>query len=288
MKVLKVLATPFVAIWRWIKETAWVQPLLIVGLIFAVIFSIPSITSWVQSWDFGSDTYTWLYNEQLSLEGVIGDGNSGAAIDFLRNVNDANSKWSAGEKDSARDIMRAYVGDGNKMMLYFVQENDTCADINEASNYLVNEAWDLKVKKIDENAPSFRYKSIFVDQEIEVDDNDHTYDEHTPYELLMVDQQFYSFISTVRAAAVTSNYYKNLETSSDKTTIENNVKKIGESSEYSSVIPYFITIDLTETNKTSNIVTNVFFKFDGSTKYERADFLAQAWTNTEDFEPKKN
>ena len=47
MKVLKILATPFIAIWRWIKETAWVQPLLIVGLIFGIIFSIPSITSWV-------------------------------------------------------------------------------------------------------------------------------------------------------------------------------------------------------------------------------------------------
>ena len=58
MKVLKILATPFIAIWRWIKETAWVQPLLIVGLIFGIIFSIPSITSWVKSWDFGSDTYT--------------------------------------------------------------------------------------------------------------------------------------------------------------------------------------------------------------------------------------
>ena len=43
MKILKVIATPFVALWRWIKETAWVQPLLIVGCIFAVIFSIPCL-----------------------------------------------------------------------------------------------------------------------------------------------------------------------------------------------------------------------------------------------------
>ena len=44
MNILRKIATPFVAIWRWIKETAWVQPLLIVGIIFAIIFSIPSIT----------------------------------------------------------------------------------------------------------------------------------------------------------------------------------------------------------------------------------------------------
>ena len=286
MKVLKILATPFIAIWRWIKETAWVQPLLIVGLIFGIIFSIPSITSWVKSWDFGSDTYTWLYNQQLSLEGIVGDGNKGAAYDFLLNFNKANSKWSDNSKDEAKELMKDYVGNSNKMLLYFVQENDTCADINEASNYLVNDAWDSKVKKIDENAPDFRYKTIFTDQKIDVDDNDHTYDEHTPFELLMVDMQFYKFITTVRSAATTSNYYKNLESSSDKTTIENNIKKIGESTEYSSVVPYFVTIDLTESNKSSTIVTNVFFKFDGSSKYEKADFLAQAWTNTEDFEAK--
>ena len=286
MKVLKILATPFIAIWRRIKETAWVQPLLIVGLIFGIIFSIPSITSWVKSWDFGSDTYTWLYNQQLSLEGIVGDDNKGAAYDFLLNFNKANSKWSENYKDEAKELMKDYVGNSNKMLLYFVQENDTCADINEASNYLVNDAWDSKVKKIDENAPDFRYKTIFTDQKIDVDDNDHTYDEHTPFELLMVDMQFYKFITTVRSAATTSNYYKNLESSSDKTTIENNIKKIGESTEYSSVVPYFVTIDLTDSNKSSTIVTNVFFKFDGSSKYEKADFLAQAWTNTEDFEAK--
>src|SRR5574344_597516 len=49
MIVLRAIGNFFVKIWNWIKNTAWVQPLLIVGAIFAVIFSIPSITSWVQS-----------------------------------------------------------------------------------------------------------------------------------------------------------------------------------------------------------------------------------------------
>ena len=46
MKVLKILATPFIAIWRWIKETAWVQPLLIVGLIFGIMLgdALPHIS----------------------------------------------------------------------------------------------------------------------------------------------------------------------------------------------------------------------------------------------------
>ena len=82
MNVLKKLGTPFVALWRWIKETAWVQPLLIVGVIFAIIFSIPSITSWVQSWDFGDDKYNWLENKQLSLEGITDEKIDGEAARF--------------------------------------------------------------------------------------------------------------------------------------------------------------------------------------------------------------
>ena len=43
MVVLRAIGRFFARIGRWIKETAWIQPLLIVGAIFAVIFSIPHI-----------------------------------------------------------------------------------------------------------------------------------------------------------------------------------------------------------------------------------------------------
>src|SRR5574344_2269684 len=69
MEILKKIAAPFVAIWRWIKETAWVQPLLIVGVIFAVIFSIPSITKAIQSASSGSsDGLDYYKSVQLSLD----------------------------------------------------------------------------------------------------------------------------------------------------------------------------------------------------------------------------
>ena len=37
MIILKAIGAFFVKIWRWIKDTAWVQPLLIVGAIFAAL-----------------------------------------------------------------------------------------------------------------------------------------------------------------------------------------------------------------------------------------------------------
>ena len=42
-KILSAIGGFFVKIGRWIANTAWIQPLLIVGGIFAVIFSIPYI-----------------------------------------------------------------------------------------------------------------------------------------------------------------------------------------------------------------------------------------------------
>ena len=48
-KVLSALGQFFVRIGRWIKDTAWIQPLLIVGVIFAIIFSIPSIVDGINS-----------------------------------------------------------------------------------------------------------------------------------------------------------------------------------------------------------------------------------------------
>ena len=50
MVVLRAIGKFFARIGRWIKETAWVQPLLIVGGIFAIIFSIPYIVKGVSSW----------------------------------------------------------------------------------------------------------------------------------------------------------------------------------------------------------------------------------------------
>ena len=70
MNILKKIGTPFIAVWRWIKETAWVQPLLIVGIIFAIIFSIPSITRGIQGLVNQTESDLVYFSErQLSLEG---------------------------------------------------------------------------------------------------------------------------------------------------------------------------------------------------------------------------
>lgn len=295
MKFLKALGTPFVKLWRWIKETAWVQPLLIVGVIFGVIFSIPSITSWVSSWDFGDDTYTWLENQKMSLEGITDTKNSGDAYTFFEKFNEAEEAWQTGNKDSAKSILNNYTGSSGKMFLYFYKEDSTSADINDASNYLVNEGWQAKVvdkatslygEDANKYNQAFKYKSIFVDEKIEVEKDDHTYDDYTAFEYLLVSKAFNQYFNTIYTVAENCNYYKNLDTSSAKSTYMTNVENIKDKSSYTGSTPYIVLIDMSETNTSRHIVTNVFFTVMGTTKYSKADFLAHAWLSSVEFEVK--
>lgn len=286
MNVLKKLGTPFVALWRWIKETAWVQPLLIVGVIFAIIFSIPSITSWVQSWDFGDDKYNWLENKQLSLEGITDEKIDGEAARFLSIFEEAQSLWKNNEKDEAREKMKSYTGDANKLFLYFVQENDAADNINEANKYLVEEAWKDKVtSKVDDyKGGNFQYRTIFTDQVIEDKDGEYIYESHTAFEYLLKSREFESFYSTIYNAYQNTPYYQNI--------INDKVDGVQLDSYQSSInslrtttnpsAPTLFIIDLTN-NDNENIISNIVFSIEGSNKHSRADFLANAWLGLEQF-----
>ena len=77
MVVLRAIGGFFARIGRWIKETAWIQPLLIVGAIFAVIFSIPHIIKGVSSWFDESDSankFLTRYRLDLKDANVVPDG----------------------------------------------------------------------------------------------------------------------------------------------------------------------------------------------------------------------
>ena len=286
VKFLKVIGTPFIKLWTWIKETAWVQPLLIVGIIFAVIFSIPSITSWVQSWDFGSDSYTFLKDRQLSLEGITDKSTEGEAYNFFSAFDEAQESWANGDKEGARESLHEYVGDSNKMLVLFVQEDDTAENVNEALNYLVNDGWN-RVTSLDKTAPSLQLRTIFTDQTVEVDKGDTTYRDHTPFDYLFTLSYYERFCYQAAEVATHCPYYRNKVSDADQSTIssiETSAENITSYDSFSTAVPYYVIIDLTDTNQTNYIISNTFFTVDGEDRFERADFFAQAWTNQEDFE----
>lgn len=116
MKILKVIATPFVALWRWIKETAWVQPLLIVGCIFAVIFSIPYISQGIQNLTNSSDdSLSYYKNHLLSMNGAYKGANDNEAEKFLAKIPDLQVSWHTLSDEEAtqqdKSEAQAYVDD---------------------------------------------------------------------------------------------------------------------------------------------------------------------------------
>ncbi|MCR5692576.1 MAG: hypothetical protein K6G74_01210 [Bacilli bacterium] len=164
MIILKSIGAFFVRVWRWIKETAWVQPLLIVGAIFAVIFSIPYITEWAASWN-QSGKGAFYSSYQLSLEGEdTADVKASKADAITAAIEKANEVAYAGTDNAAKskeelkaiqdtnyaDIIKDY---GEKFYLvYMADDNSAASEFEEGFKFLSdnwnNESLGLKANDI--------------------------------------------------------------------------------------------------------------------------------------------
>ncbi len=72
-KLFKAIGGFFKKIWEWIRQTAWVQPLLIVGIIFGLIFSINPIISAIQSAVNASNDGEFYYNHRVEYRELFSD-----------------------------------------------------------------------------------------------------------------------------------------------------------------------------------------------------------------------
>lgn len=276
----KKFASPFVAVGRWVKDTAWVQPLLIVGVIFAIIFSIPSISKAIQEATAETDI-EWYALKQLSLDGTA-DKNS-AVNTFFEDYVNAQDKWSDGNHDEARNIMKKYSNE-DRFILFFVQSDcSTCEDTQEAAEYLVDN-WDALINnETSVTYMGFSYQSIICDQVIE---NNEKYEKRKAFEYLYGDPNYYQFIYDANTAGTKSNYYRfGTESSTIKSNLENLVKDDEASSTFSSNFqtPMIVEINLTEDNKSEYIISNILYKLIGDDVYERSDFLVKLWKRKDVF-----
>ena len=170
MKVLRAIGGFFAKIGRWIRDTAWVQPLLIVGGIFAIIFAIPSITKWVQGWFTSGDAATSFYkkNGYMSLTNGNADGTNSDAYKLLSFI-------FADDADKSQADYNKY---GEKFFVTFVEEgNSTCESVYKgweaAKKNWGSTAGFKEVKDKNGNtvgtAGEFKLYTIFID---EVNDDD--------------------------------------------------------------------------------------------------------------------
>ncbi len=186
MNILKAIGNLFIRLWRWIKETAWVQPLLIVGAIFAVIFSIPRFTEWINSIQAASASRYWAeYKKTLQGENdKINEFNTEAdkltqSISEWSNLDGEyktyaeweagmTAKLNAGSLDVNMDPRTTY---GKKFFMIYVSNDCANCDEMQPAFEELSSSWNVDYPI--EGTEKYAIHTIFTDDE---SDNDDTYD----------------------------------------------------------------------------------------------------------------
>ena len=276
MNILKSINASFTKFWRWIKETAWVQPLLIVGAIFAIIFSISKFTSWFGTMASGaSASYFTSFRCSLENEGKAGIVTEADKITSIIN------KHSFADYDSYEKALAALNEDkvietyGKKFYFVIVEEScDGCTNAEKAFETLRTN-WNTSGWSIDDDE-SFRIHSIFADEK---STNDSSYDlEEDKVAFYRYATKFYTedFWSQAAGRLEVAPYRQNA--SVDITKYED--LALGESSKW--LTPTIYLVDFTEYAFDADRfgISEVVFGFTtGSSDYARATLLQQMWNH---------
>lgn len=157
MKILRAIGHFFAKIGRWIASTAWVQPLLIVGGIFAIIFSIPYIKRGFENLFAKEDNteYSWYQAQALSLEE---NGQADRLLGYLENYGSDSHK-------KIKDEFKV-----TKFIISFVKQDCTnCKDAYEGyvnaidSGYVQGfKMFTILVDKMDDAGKEYLAKPIYA------------------------------------------------------------------------------------------------------------------------------
>lgn len=274
MIILKAIGAFFVKVWRWIKETAWVQPLLIVGAIFAVIFSIPYITEWVNGWGYGASG-AFFNSQKQSLEGQVTSEEDGedTKADIIINDIWENTQKAYDHKYSELDTSKY----GDKFFLVFTGEDCSGCTSAEEGFKALNDNWgDILIPEDYESHKSLTFYTIDTSEK---SSNDSDYEEQKGYN----DKAFYRFLDKHLSFFNETGYV--LETAPYK-----NNRSIGDTSyeNYSTpkfsdfTVPTILLVDYTEAAQAQNRagVSEVLFGVSGSTELDKARELLKMWDHT--------
>lgn len=267
MIVLRAIGAFFARIWRWIRETAWVQPLLIVGLIFGVMFSIKPIVEAVKASQQKSESAETYYRQfQVSLEG----GKDSQASKLTRQIMQSCN-------DQVNSIDASY-GLGNKFFLMFVAEDcDECNNAKGGFEYFQQNF--STIYSVDNNS-SFSVVTIFTD-ELKTSDKD---DEQTIFMEYLEDNS--DFFEYAGGTIYGSPYFINEGISEDQ------IAAIASADPEEFRTPTVMLIDFSADCKDASYgVTDVFVSVEesgtsGNSDANKAQFIYEAWTSKGKFERK--
>lgn len=281
MNVIKSLGVRFNKLWRWIKETAWVQPLLIVGAIFAIIFSIPKFSAWFEAMGIGSSN-SFYSSHKLSLEGETKDAQADkysesdkltSAIykySFDASVNPA-TKYEEAQivKDMKADELIAKRGE--KFFLVVVQTTCTACDEAQPGFEALQKGWNSTYAINDGQV--FKLYTIYAD-DTSSNDEDYTLedDKKAFYRYLNNFTDFWEEAAGRLAdtpyktnASVSESYYNNIETVNCA----------------SWQVPTIFLIDFSEDAWAAGRwgISEAIFGVTGTGSIEKAQFLQKMWNH---------
>lgn len=270
MIVLKAIGRFFAKIGRWIRDTAWVQPLLIVGGIFAIIFSIPKIVEWVDEMNEESNAaQTFFENKIISSQGKEGKLSEGSTLDKYLSVLE-NKDNAYANKDAAYNAVNDVLGVNNKQFfVIFVDESSTCDSLYTGLNYLKSN-WDNK--EFESLKGSFTYRTIYVDAVDKFDEEtklfEDVYGRHN-FENFAADLYSTQFAENKNYDQDAGDHYDSLATSASGFSAGTILYFDYDAEGYAGVGTYGLRSCFT----TSDVA--------GSTEYERAQSLAKAWSEAQ-------
>lgn len=269
MIVLTAIGAFFKKIWDWIKQTAWVQPLLIVGIIFGVIFSIPSIVNAIkdaQKSDKAIDNYYYQY--QLSLDG----GENSEAYKDTKVINDAFKKVDAGSFTAAdRKVVEDTFGTSKFFLVYVESSCENCAKSKGGFSVLENR-WNTTASTeafYAKDAMDFKIVTIFIDE---------ITSESTSTKTAF--QQYFEvysdFFELANEAAQNTAYFDNGGVTESDLEVFVNPDPF--------LAPAILLIDFSDTKVTvQQGVSEVTFGAKGDSDYDRAEFLLDCWNHEGEF-----
>ncbi len=275
MLILKSIGAFFVRIWRWIKETAWVQPLLIVGAVFAVIFSIPSLTNLVDSWA-GSGDGTFYERYIQTLEGEVlheEDGETLTAADRMT-ADLAAAIANPDDQDAVSKVTSTY---GEKFFLLYVGNECTACLDDEGGFQTLSSDWKKNFHPSDD--ADLRLYTIDSDQTSTNDEEYSNRDWNTAFRRYLMNYAD-SFFQPLSDLLYETNYHYNADISDETYQYFGDAAITGENT---FTVPVTILFDFSaEALEEGRIVEGVLTSLTGSTNIEKANFLTNMWNHLDD------
>ena len=277
MVVLSAIGRFFKKIWDWIKQTAWIQPLLIVGIIFGVIFSIPSIVKAAKNSKTNAQKYNTYYHQfKLSLEGeATEDGKFSSDADKF--TYELEEVINGNEENFKKDF-----GDlGDKFFVAFVAKDcDKCEDAKEGfstfeSKFNKNDSY---MSKKDTNE-AYHLVTIFTD-----DENSQTQDNKSAFVFYLERHQ--GFFEDAGAVAYETPYYYNGHLS------DSDLEALETADPDNFLTPTIFLVELKEKSELNQQpaagITEIMFGVDGSDKNDKARTLLDCWNHAGQFSTDPN